>query len=214
MEIQRAKQALIVALIATVVLQLVYMASLGGPQPAEPGQPMTGADVIRYFDERGPEIKTVWMIEAIAFLTIALSAFVMLARGVAIPLALAALGLSGVFNTIQIGMGLAMFEPAQRFAGDDIGLFYTFVGGAFFYYFVAKTLVGLAGFVVGLKVAAQPGGASKAIGWLAVITGLAALVAGITAMALGFPALLAAGAIGTLATLFAALALGRLPLSD
>lgn len=209
MRAMRSQQILVVALIATVVLQIIYMVSLGGPQPAEPGAPTTGADVIRYFDERGSEVTTVWAIEAVAFLAIAVGAFLALTHGVAHKLALVALGLSGIFNTVQIGIGLAMFEPAARVGGDDPALFYTFVSGAFFFYFAAKALIGLAGLSLGASVLRRKGGLAKALGGLAALSGLAAIVANIAGMAVGFPALFAAGAAGTVATLFAALALGQ-----
>lgn len=205
----RSQQVMVVALIATVVLQIVYMVSLGGPQPAEPGAPTTGSDVIRYFDERGSEVTTVWAIEAVAFLAISVGAFLALAHGVAHRLALVALGLSGIFNTVQIGIGLTMFEPAARVGGDDPALFYTFVSGAFFFYFAAKALIGLAALSLGTNVLGRKGGLAKAVGGLAALTGLAAIATNIAAMAVGFPALFAAGAAGTSATLFAALALGR-----
>ena len=75
---KRAIKVVAIALITTVVLQIVYMAFLGGPKPLEEGAALTNADVIRYFDERGNEIRLVWTLEAVAFLSIALGSLIAL----------------------------------------------------------------------------------------------------------------------------------------
>ncbi len=204
----RAVKIVSIALIATVVLQIVYMAFLGGPKPAEAGAALTNADVIRYFDERGGDITAVWLIEALAFMTIALGGFIALARGAAVPLAWAALGLFGVFNLVQIGMGLAMFEPAARAGGDDSGLFFLFVSGAFFFFYLAKAFLGLAAVNFGVRLVAARSTGLKVLGGLTAVAGLAALGFNVAAMALGNPVLFLAGASGTLAALFTAISAG------
>ncbi|MXP45856.1 hypothetical protein GRI43_00425 [Altererythrobacter luteolus] len=204
----RAVKFVSIALIATVVLQLVYMAFLGGPQPAEAGAALTSADVIRYFDERGTEITAVWAIEAAAFIIIALSAFVTLARGAAMPVAWCALGLFGVFNLVQIGIGLAMFEPAARAGGDETGLFFVFVSGAFFFFYLAKLFLGIAATFFGLRIVSGNSAGLKVLGGLTLIAGLAAIGANFAAMAAGNSVLFIAGATGTAAALFTAVAAG------
>lgn len=204
----RAVKIVSIALIATVVLQIVYMAFLGGPKPAEAGAALTNADVIRYFDERGGEITAVWLVEALAFMAITLGGFIALARGAALPLAWAALGLFGVFNCVQIGMGLAMFEPAARVGGDDSRLFFLFVSGAFFFFYLAKAFLGIAATVLGIRLVAVHSTGMKALGGLTAIAGLAAFGLNIAAMAMGNPVLFLAGASGTVAALLAAIAAG------
>ena len=204
----RAVKLVSIALIATVVLQLIYMAFLGGPQPAEAGAALTNADVIRYFDERGAQITSVWAIEAAAFIIIALTAFVTLARGAAMAAAWCALGLFGVFNLIQIGIGLAMFEPAARAGGDESGLFFVFVSGAFFFFYLAKVFLGIAAASFGLRIAGARSAGLKILGGMTLIAGLTAIGANFAAMMLGNPVLLLAGATGTVAALFTAVAAG------
>lgn len=210
----RAAKLVVFSLIATVVLQLVYMASLGGPTPLEEGAPLTNADVIRYFDQRGSEITAVWSTEAFAFLIIAVGSFFVASRGLKNSLAWVALGLAGVFNTMQIGIGLSMFEPAARAGGDDSGLFFLFVSGAFFFYYVAKVMIGLAGIAVGLQLLKGATTGAKVLGGITVLLGLGAAVTNGAAMALGNPVLLIAGAVGTLATLFVAIAAGKASRQD
>lgn len=205
----RAAKIVVFSLIATVILQLVYMVSLGGPSPLEEGSPLTNADVIRYFDQRGGEITAVWGMEALAFLIIAAGSFFAASRGLKNGLAWVALGLAGVFNTVQIGIGLSMFEPAARVGGDDSGLFFLFVSGAFFFYYVAKVLIGVAGLVLGMHLFKDTATGAKALGGITAIAGLASIAANGAAMALGNPVLLIAGATGTLATLFVAIAAGK-----
>ena len=205
----RAVKLVVFSLITTVILQLVYMAALGGPSPLEAGAPLTNADVIRYFDERGAEITAVWTTEAFAFLIIAVGSFVALASGVKSSAAWAALGLAGVFNMVQIGIGLAMFEPAARVGGDDSGLFFLFVSGAFFFYFVAKMLIGVAGIVLAGSLLKSEATGQKILGWITGLLGLVTILTNGAAMALGSSVLVAAGAVGTLATLFVAVAAGK-----
>lgn len=200
----RAVTTVSIALIATVVLQIVYMAFLGGPKPEEAGAALTNADVIRYFDERGGVITTVWLIEALAFMAIALGSFVALARGAALPLAWAALGLFGVFNLVQIGMGLAMFEPAARAGGDDSSVFFLFVSGAFFFFYLAKAFLGIAAVTFAIRLVASRAGGMKVLGAITAVAGIAALGLNIAAMAMGNPVLFLAGAAGTVAALLTA----------
>lgn len=202
----RAVKIVAISLLATVLLQIAYMVFLGGPKPLEAGAALTNADVLRYFDERGPEITALWTMEAIAFLAIAMGSIVALVRSGSNTVIWTALGLSGVFNTVQIGIGLAMFEPAARAGGGENGLFFTFVMGAFFFYFVAKALIGIAGVMLGMQMFVSGSGGAKALGGVTLVTGLGAVLTNVAAMALGSPALIAAGAAGTLATLFVAIA--------
>lgn len=189
------------ALILSVVTQVFYMATLGGADE------FTHAAYSAYFAERGGEVGTVWMIELAAFTLMTVAGLAALARGAAMPAAWAALALSGVFNVIQVSMGLSLF-PGVIAAGEDFfPLFGMIVAAAFFFYFLAKVLIGLAVIGFGLLLLRDTGIAAKIVGGLSVLSGLAAAIANILAlpqeMALVFPA----GATGTAAALFGGIAL-------
>lgn len=209
---QTRRAGLIVAgtLIASVVTQAAYMLTLGGPTASDPSVGTTNADRALYFTERWPTIATIWTVELAAFLLMAVAALVALGRGVALRPAWAALALAGVFNALQVGIGLSMFRPAVT-AGDALEpLFTTVLGGAFFFYFVAKALIGLASVGAGLILLRAPGGAAKAVGVVAGLIGLAAAVLNIAAVAIGRSLTFPAGASGTAAALTAGLALAMI----
>jgi hypothetical protein len=203
---QRAGNLVAIALIVSIVTQVVYMAILGGPSPSDPAQGVTHADVVRYFTERWTEIGTVWMIELAAFSVLAVAALVALARGAAAPAAWGALALAGIFNMIQVGFGLSMFQPAATADETLEPVLGVIVSGAFFFYFLAKALIGLAGAGFGLSLFRSVSGPPKAVGALAIPVGLAAAAINILAMPQGTALTLAAGATGTAAALFTGLA--------
>lgn len=153
----------------------------------------------------GISTSIIWTIEAVAFLAMAVFAMVALARRAGAPTVWAAITLGGVFNVIQAGMGLAMFGPLQD-AGDAAApAFEAVVAGAFFFYFAGKFLFGAAALVLGAALMKGPV-AARVIGGLAMLSGLAALVLNAGAMAVGMDMVYPAGAAGTAAALFAAIA--------
>lgn len=153
----------------------------------------------------GISTSIIWTIEAVAFLAMAVFAMVALARRAGAPTVWAAIALGGVFNVIQAGMGLAMFGPLQD-AGDAAApAFEAVVAGAFFFYFAGKFLFGAAALVLGAALMKGPV-AARVIGGLAMLSGLAALVLNAGAMAVGMDMVYPAGAAGTAAALFAAIA--------
>ena len=156
------------------------------------------------------ESSTIWTIEAVAFLAISVFALVPLARGSAHTAAWAAIALGGIFNVIQVGMGLAMFGPLKD-AGEVLAPAYQSVlAGAFFLYFAGKFLFGFAGILLGLHVMRIGGGAAKAMGGLAVLTGVGAFATNLMGMASGMDMVWIAGAVGTASTLFLAIVAGIL----
>lgn len=153
----------------------------------------------------GIATSVIWTIEAIGFLAMAVFALVALARRVTAPTVWAAIALGGVFNVIQAGMGLAMFGPLKD-AGEAMApALEAVVAGAFFFYFAGKFLFGIAAIVLGVKLMKGPI-AARIIGGLAVLSGLAAVLLNAGAMAVGMDLVFPAGAAGTAAALFAAIA--------
>ncbi|QLC23801.1 hypothetical protein HFP57_01295 [Parasphingopyxis algicola] len=194
------------ALILTVITQIAYMMMLGGPQAADPNVGVTNADVARYFTERWAEIATVWTIELAAFAVIAVAALVAMVRGAPAPAAWAALLFSGVFNVIQVGIGLSMFRPAAL-AGEALApVFSVVVGGAFLFYFLAKVLLALAGIGFGLLLFAREKASAKVVGALSILVGLVAAALNILAIPQGMALVFEAGAAGTAAALTTAIA--------
>lgn len=205
--LQRAAAVVATALIATVVTQILYMIFLGGPQPADPSAGLTNADIARYFTDRIVEVRIVWTTEAFAFLAITLGALVALpdARH---RLGWAALAIAGIFNLVQIGIGLSVFAPVALAGEEYTWLFWTVVMGAFAFYFVAKMAIGVAAVAIGFDMVRRASGtAGRALGGTTCVIGAAALAANIGALAMGMSWLMYAGGLGTLAALFVALVL-------
>ncbi|WP_209348441.1 hypothetical protein [Pontixanthobacter sp. CEM42] len=186
----RAAKLSAVLLIVTVVTQIIYFAiSSGGGTPPR---------------------MIIWTTEAVVFLGLSVLALVTLARQLGNAAAWAALAVGGTLNVIQVGMGLAMFGPLKE-AGEAMApAFDAVLAGAFFLYFAGKFAFGFAGIVLG-AVLLRGTGAAKAVGGLAILSGIAALLTNLLGMAKGMGdenvILLSAGAAGTAATLLLALAI-------
>lgn len=179
------------ALLVTVLTQVLYV-----------GVRASGGEISSNF---------VWTFEALAFLIIATAALVPLARMTAMPLAFAAIAVSGVLNLLQIGRGLAMFGPLREAGAAAAPVFGAIVASAFFLYFAAKFLLGAAAIMVGGRLLAG-GAAAKAIGGLGLLAGSAAVIVNIIAMSQGMEGWFQmAGATGTVATLLLAIALLMVP---
>ncbi len=161
--------------------------------------------------------KLIWGVEAFAFSAIAVLALLQLERGSASalvpPLAWASLSLFGLVNLFQVGIGLTMFGPlgdAGEVLGPVMGAVLAF---AFFLYFTGKVLVGVAAIAIGLPLLKADSGAAQLIGGVCALAGLAALALNATGMVMGMDVVTAAGAAGTAATLFVAIALLIMPYS-
>lgn len=147
----------------------------------------------------------IWTIEAIGFMAMSVFAMVALARRASAPAVWASIALGGVFNVIQVGIGLAMFGPLQEAGGVPSAGFQAVLAGAFFFYFAGKFLFGIAAIVLGLALLKGPI-AARVIAGLAILSGLAAVVLNAAAMGVGMDMVFAAGTAGTAAALFAAIA--------
>ena len=204
---QRAGRIVAGTLLLSVATQLIYMAWLGGPSASDPAVGTTHADRALYFDTRWPAIASVWTTELAIFLLMAVAALVALVRARGLWAMWAALAVAGLFNALQVGIGLATFRPAVT-AGDALEpLFTAVLGAAFLFYFIAKALIGLAGVGAGLVLLRQASGLAKTLGVAAGLAGLAAAGANIAAIAVGRSLTFPAGATGTAAALTLGIAL-------
>ncbi|MGB3377593.1 hypothetical protein [Allopontixanthobacter sediminis] len=147
----------------------------------------------------------IWTIEAVGFMVMAVFAMVALARRASAPVVWASIALGGIFNVIQVGIGLAMFGPLQEAGDASAAAFQAVLAGAFFFYFAGKFLFGIAAIVLGMALLKGPI-AARVIAGLAILSGLAAVVLNAVAMGVGMDMVFAAGAAGTAAALFAAIA--------
>ena len=184
---RRSTQIVIVALFSVVITQLIYVALSSA-----------GADINRM---------VIWTTEAVAFLAMSLFGLILLAQSNSNGVAWIAIVLAGIFNVMQVGMGLAMFGPLTD-AGEAMApAFQSVLAGAFFLYFVGKFLFGFAAILTGATLLRSGVGTAKGVGGLAVLSGLAAMVTNLVAMAVGMGMVQSAGAAGTAAALFLGLAL-------
>lgn len=184
---RRAAQIIAIMLISLVVTQVIYVVMSDA-----------GMDINR---------PVIWTVEAIASLGLAVAGLVCLARGSDHPAAWAAIAAGGLLNTIQVGMGIAMFPPLMD-AGEALKpAFDAVLAGAFFLYFAGKALFGVAAFILGHALWAHAGKAAKLAGAFAVLAGAAAIVTNVFAMGAGMDEVFRAGAAGTAASLALALAI-------
>ena len=176
-----------ITLLAVVLLQLVYM-----------GLRSTGTD----FDSAD-----IWIWEAIDFSIIALCGLLLMVRSKTAQTAAAAIALGGIFNVVQVGMGMAMFPPLQDGGEALAGVYQSVLAGAFWLYFIGKALFGIAALLLGVALVRQAELWPRIIGGLAVISGLGALLVNTFALRQGMSMVFPAGATGTAATFFLAIAL-------
>ncbi len=180
----RAAQVAAIALIVTVVTQITYV-TLGNLR-IEPNR------------------QVIWSIEVLAFLIISICGLALLPAN---PLVGGAMATGGVLNTIQAGMGLVMFGPLAD-AGAVFGpVFGAVLAMAFLLYFAGKMAFSVAAIVAGLGLRGDENGATRIVGVIAALAGLAAVALNAAAIALEADLTQLAGGAGTLATLMLALAL-------
>lgn len=177
-------------MLITVASQILYIGTLAGVGIVE-GWPLRSS---------------IWTVETVAFTIMAVAAFAAMVDDAPRRVIWAALALSAVFNAIQAGIGLSMFLPATEAGESFAPLMQTILLGAFMFYFLAKVLIGIAGVGLGISLWREGNGGAKAAGILALITGLVAAAVNIAALPQGMALVQIAGATGTLATLFAAIA--------
>ena len=116
-----------IALLITVASQLFYVTVVSDAGPETVLRPIT------------------WFTELFAFLSVALAAFTLAIRRPHQAALWAALGVAGVFNVLQVAIGLSMFGPASE---GEPQLIATVLAGAFFLYFFAKVLLAGTGIVL------------------------------------------------------------------
>ncbi len=127
------------------------------------------------------------------------------------PLAWAGIALFGVFNLVQVGLGLFAFGPLLE-AGEPLSpVFQAVLGTAFFFFFAAKALIGLAGIVSGASLWKETGRGEdyRRTGHRDRSGGVGDQCASPCCSGGTWPTM--AGAIGTAATLFVACAIVMRP---
>jgi len=173
-----------IALLVTVATQIIYItvSEMGGT----PNRPV------------------IWSTEVLAFIVIAISGLALLP---ARPLLGAGIALGGMLNVIQAGVGLAMFPPLLE-AGEALApAFSAVLAAAFLLFHAAKVAFGVAAIAIARELWNAARGPAKIIGALAGLTGLAAVVLNALAIVPDMDLTFPAGAAGTAAALFIALAL-------
>ncbi|MDE1467669.1 hypothetical protein [Aurantiacibacter sp. D1-12] len=192
LSLNRAAQIIAIALIATVVTQILYVHFEVNGDPA-----------IAY---------PIWRTEAYAFLAIGLAAFAFVRD---MPIVAGGLIIGAVFNVIQTGVGIALFNPV--FGGGEAlaPLGGALVGFAFFLYHAAKVALAASAIAIGMLAWNGASGWPKIAGALAGVTGLIALLSNLAAMTVGRDLAQVAGGSGTAAVFFLALAIGAVrPVAD
>jgi len=180
-----------VALLLTVASQIAYITTLSGVGIVE-GWPLRS---------------TLWTIEILLFVAIAIASLVGLVRSVDMQLGWSALAVAGIINMIQSGIGLSMFLPASQ-AGEQLApLMGTVLAGSFLFYYLAKVVLGVAAVFFGLSLFRGGKVIVRIVGLLSLISGVIAIALNVAAVRMGLGAVPLAGASGAIATFFVGCAL-------
>ena len=155
-----------------------------------------------------------WGLEGVVFILLTAIAGATLSQTKAYTLGFAAIFASAIFNFIQVGIGLTQFgafrevvqaiEEMKPAAGGIVAL-------SFFIYNGAKILLGIAAIVFGTAVLRA---GAKALGGLAVLSGLVAIAMNTIVMMFGRIEAIPSGATGVVATLLLAICLLKLRSED
>ncbi|MDG2004104.1 MAG: hypothetical protein P8J20_12315 [Novosphingobium sp.] len=145
-----------------------------------------------------------WRIEVVAYLAIALFGGALVRSH---PLTGTGLAAGGVFNIIQLGIGLSAFRPLLDGGEHLAPVFDALWRTAFFLYFTGKAAFGVAGLAYGTHLWRTRSGASRGFGGIVAALGAAGLITAIAAMVTGVQLLMLAGAVGVAAATLLALAL-------
>lgn len=170
------------ALLLTVATQVFYVAVVADAGANTPLRPLT------------------WFVELAAFLIIVVLGLTLATRQPAAATWWSAIALSGLLNLLQVAIGLSMFNPAMEAGEGQEQLFATVLAGAFFLYFLAKLVLGMAAVALGAAAWRLGRGAARVVGAVGVASGLAAGVLNALAMTDAERWMFGAGAAGTLAT--------------
>ncbi|MBX7493432.1 thiamine biosynthesis protein ThiC [Qipengyuania sp. 1NDW9] len=181
-------KGLAAVLLVTVASQIFYIAVVSGSEN-EMLRPLT------------------WFTELFAFSISAIFAHALAVRRPVEAALWSTIALAGVLNVIQVGMGLSMFAPAMEAREAVPQLFAAILSGAFFFYFLAKLLLGGAALVLGFSALSAEGALAKGAGGLAALAGLAAIGLSLAAMVDSESWTFPAGAAGTAVTALLALVL-------
>ena len=181
-------KGLATALLVTVASQVFYIAIVSGSQN-EILRPLT------------------WFTELFAFSIVAIFAHALSSRRPGQAVLWSTVALAGVFNVIQVGMGLSMFSPALEAREAVPQLFGAILAGAFFFYFLAKLLIGVAAIAHAYGAVRAGEGIARGLGTITLFSGIAAVGLSFAAMIDREAWTFAAGAAGTATTALLAMAL-------
>lgn len=149
-----------------------------------------------------------WRIEVVAYLAIALFGAGLLRDH---PLTGSGLAACGVFNVIQLGIGLYAFRPLLDGGAHLEPVFDAVWQTAFFLFFAGKAGLGLAAMAYGGQLWRGRTGLWRGFGGAVVLSGAVGLAVGIAAMVTGPKLIFHAGATGVTAALLLAVALFFVP---
>jgi len=161
--------------------------------------------------------KLIWGFEGVLFAMLIAFAGAAMVQAKNYHVGWAAIAFSGVFNLVQVSIGLTMFGPFREAAGqldvlDPVAK--SVVALSFMIYYAAKLLLGFAALVFGMAKMAEGG---KALGGLTAAVGVVAMVANTILIVFGREGFLSspvAGASGVLATLLLAFCLMSIARDD
>ncbi len=149
-----------------------------------------------------------WRIEVVAYLAVMLFGTALIRNH---PLMGSGLAACGIFNVIQLGIGLGAFRPLLDGGEHLEPVFDALWRTAFFLYFAGKAGLGLAGIAYGAHLWRMRPGGWRIFGGAVALSGAVGLAAGIAAMVTGPALIFLAGATGVIAALLLAAALTFAP---
>lgn len=168
-----------IALLLTVASQIFYIAVVSEAGPDTVLRPIT------------------WSTELFAFTAVTVSGLALAVRNPERAETWSIIGFSGALNVLQVSIGLSMFAPAMAARNAVPEMFETVLAGAFFLYFMAKLLLGIAGVMIGRSAVRSDTGVDKALGGIAIMAGVAAVLMNFLGMVDAKAWTFAAGAAGT-----------------
>lgn len=187
--IKGAKRALAAMLLVTVATQIFYVTVVMAAPDDTPLRPAT------------------WLTELLMFSGILVVGLTLAIRDGARAVQWLLVGFFGLFNILQIGAGLAMFNPALEAESSVPQLFATVLAGAFFLYLLAKLFLGAAAIVYGSTSLRANSGFARILGGITALAGLGAVVINAIALTDWRAWVEPAGAAGTAVSALFALSL-------
>jgi len=173
-------------LLVTVVTQIFYITVVSAAPDDTPLRPAT------------------WLVELAVFVGISATGLSLAINNPQRASLWSLIVFSGLANVMQIAMGLSMFNPSLEVEKTVPAIFATVIAGAFFFYFLAKLLLGVVAIAFGWMSVRTGNGLPRIIGGLSALAGAVTVVLSVLAMLDRKAWIFPAGAAGTaVAALFA-----------